>query len=331
MCRLSSRRTFASYIPEQISTPLPTIQTTVTTELYDDVESTYTDIRYPRSPQHQNSTNASRDSDTLPRKTDLECEYVELQCHHLSPHVQEDSSCNADTLPRKVDVEPSTATQEEEEDHGLITTGENAAYSKRTYRKYSLPLHETSPYLPHGGGSEPAVGGSLTLANPAILPLTSSDPQVSHSTQSDPGIIPLNLTPTDPETSAYHEQGLTPSLQIDPEITPNTLNNPEVVRSIIEPNPIPFTMENPEIYNYDEPTNSEFNPSPLPCSQSAGVTLTPPKPGSPGPIYANIQVVKDEVSSITSSMKNSNRVRALVYQFENQILPQTEDEAEEEP
>ena len=308
----SSRRANTTCIPEQISTPLPTTETNhTTTKLYDDVvESTYTDMK-----QHHSSTdraNVSHSSDTLPRKTDLECEYVQLE-HPLRTHTQEDSNCN-DTLPRNVDLSFDTQHQHEEDNNtdGLISTGQNVAYDERLHRNYSISLHETTPCLPDSGGYD---SGSLTLTNPVITTLTTN---YLHFTQSDPCLSVPEMSLTAPEVSTYHNERLTPSVLSGPELTPCILTEPGV--TVTDAESESCTLSNPEITRCN-PAYSEFNPSTLSYSPSEGIPLTPPRPGSPDPIYANINVTKSEVPN-KSSM--SNRVKELVYQFENQLLSQTE-------
>ena len=326
MSRHSSRRTNTTYIHDQISTPLPTIETT---ELYDDVESAYTYMKYPHSPQHTHAvnvsnasdtlirrtnyvTNISNASDTLTRNTDLECEYVQLERHPLQ---QDDSSYNADMIQRKVDLSlPAQLPTEDDVDStdGLIDTGQNVAYNKRSYRKYSLSLHETIPCLPTGGSES----GGLTLSNPGITTLTPNDP---HFTQSDPCLTTPEVTLTDQERSAYHhDERLTPSVLTGPQLTPLLLTEPGVSM----PQSEECTLSIPEIT--PNPTYSEIiNPSNLSYSPLGGeIPLTPPRPGSPDPIYANIHVVRSEAAADTLSI--NSRVKTLVYQFENELVSQAE-------
>ena len=314
MSRHSSRRTNTTFLPLH-----PTTETNhTTTKLYDDVERMYTDTKYPHSPQQHSSTdgaNVSHSSDTLPRKTDLECEYVQLECP-LHAHTQEDSSCN-DTLPRKGF---DTTQQEHEEGNntdGLISTGQN---DKRSHQEYSLSLHETTPCLLDSGGHD---SGSLTLTNPVITPLT---PNYSHFTQSDPCLSVPEASLTAPEVSTYHDERLTPSVLNGPELTPC---EPGVIQpTVTYAESESCTLSNPEITPCN-PAYSEFNPFTLSYSPSEGIPLTPPRPGSPDPIYANINVMKSEVPN-KSSM--SNRVKELVYQFENQLLSEPSDaETDQEP
>ena len=331
-----------------MDSPLPTIQTNhTTTELYDEVDSTYAEMRYPHSPQHLVTVeNTSRASDTLPRKRDLECEYVELQSR-LHTHVrQEPCDTNTDTFPRKVDLslQGHHHGYDDASDGLVLTTQRNDAYKLRPQRKFSLPLHLTPP-THTWNRYQSSVMGSLTLTNlGAAASLTPNDPELSLTlndpnfslTVSDSGLPPINdaeinplsaaeLTPTDPAEALYYDDVFVPSN--DPKLTPCALADPELTPcALADPELTHCALADPELTPYD-PNNRELTPSPLTDTNTVCVHQSP---SGTDPIYANVHVLADSGDSTDTTESLKNRVKTLVYQFENQLVAQEREHSEEE-
>ena len=216
-------------------------------------------------------------------------------------------------------------------------TQQNVAY-KYPRRKFSLPLPSSFPSQYHCG-SQASVTQSLTLTNRAVPQLTPYDPN-SSLTISDPVLPPVEneenefcslndptVTGTDQRVSLYYDEGLTPSVFADQEVTPCILNEPEITPFTLNDHGVtPCMLTESEYHTQTYPAVTPCNPNRLQLTPS-GLKLPEsnsvcPHSSTANHIYANTHVV-GESETQSNSASAQNRVKALVYQFENQLVQQS--------
>ena len=214
---------------------------------------------------------------------------------------------------------------------------QNVGY-KHPQRKFSLPLPSSFPSQ-HHCGSQASVAQSLTLTNRAVPQLTPYDPDFS-LTISNPVLPPVEdeesefhslndptVTGKDQRVPLYYDEGLTPSVLADHEVTPCILNEPEITPFTLNDHGVtPCVLTESEYHTQTYPEITPCDPSRLKLTPS-GLNLPEsnsecPHSSAANHIYTNIHVVSESETQ-SNSASAQNRVKALVYQFENKLVHQS--------